>query len=58
MTTQNQFEKDAKVSTAPRDDAAESSAINRELTDIEIAAVAGGTTGAPPYHPIHRKNMM
>jgi len=56
MTTQNQSEKDAPVSTSPQDDAVESSAIKRELTDEEIVSVAGGfphsiSTPAPVYPP-------
>ena len=45
MTTKNQSEKDAKVSTNPKDDAAKSPEIKRELTDQEIASVAGGAGG-------------
>ncbi len=48
MTTQNQFDKDARVSTAPMDDAAKSPDIKRELTDRELASVAGGTTYGGP----------
>lgn len=44
MTTQNQFEKDAKVSTTLKDDAVDSSEIKKELTDEEIASVAGGVS--------------
>jgi hypothetical protein len=46
MTSQNPTRKDAKPLTNPNDDvapkAAEPSEIKRELTDEEIAAVAGG----------------
>jgi hypothetical protein len=48
MTTQNQFDKDARVSTAPKDDAAKSPDIKRELTDQELASVAGGTKYGGP----------
>jgi hypothetical protein len=41
MTTQNLFESNARVSTSRRDNA-ESSENKRELTDQEIACVAGG----------------
>jgi hypothetical protein len=54
MTTQNQFEKDAKVSTTLKDDAIDSSEIKKELTDEEIASVAGGATsvsGSSPSGP-------
>ena len=55
MTSQNQNEKDAKTPTAHQDDAAQKAAhpsqVMRELTDDEIAAVAGGgivvKTGTP-----------
>ena len=46
MTSQNQTGKDAKTLTTPKDDAAvkaaEPSEVKRELTDEQIAAVAGG----------------
>jgi hypothetical protein len=42
MTAKNEFEKDAQVSTTPKDDDALSPDAKRELTDQEIAAVAGG----------------
>jgi hypothetical protein len=42
MATQNQFENDARVSTTLKNVADESTRIKRELTDDEIAAVAGG----------------
>jgi len=66
MTSQNPTEKDPKSATTPPADAApkdaEPSGIKRELTDEEIAAVAGGaiTSGvtavsghkpAPPSSP-------
>ena len=48
MTIQNQSGKDAKPLINPNDEvapkAAEPSEIKRELTDEEIAAVAGGTS--------------
>ena len=56
MTIQKQLDKNAKVSTPPKDDAAESSKIKRELTDREIASVSGGgftTTSQPnPVAPV------
>jgi hypothetical protein len=42
MTAKNEFEKDPKVSTTPEDKAALSPDTKRELTDEEIASVAGG----------------
>jgi hypothetical protein len=46
MSNHNQTEKDEEIVTTPRADAArkadEPSEIKRELTDEEIAAVAGG----------------
>jgi hypothetical protein len=52
MTSQNQTGKDAKNLSTPERDAvvkpAESSQIARELTDEEIAAVAGGIDLASP----------
>ena len=53
MTSQNQSGKDAKTVTTLKDDTApkatEPSEIMRELTDDEIAAVAGaGGSPAPP----------
>jgi hypothetical protein len=51
MTNQNQAEKDAKALTTPKDDApqkaAKPSEVERELTDDEIAAVAGGHASQP-----------
>jgi hypothetical protein len=51
MTNQNPTEKDAKTLSIPRRDAVEKVAepqeIGRELTDEEIAAVAGGTKMSP-----------
>jgi hypothetical protein len=57
MTTQNQSDKDAKVSTTLKDDAA-STDIKRELTDEEIASVAGGVgpvTGSSSSGPTSTK---
>jgi hypothetical protein len=42
MTAKNEFEKDPKVSSTPEDRAALSPDTKRELTDEEIASVAGG----------------
>jgi hypothetical protein len=46
MTSQNPTNADAKTSTTPRNDdaptAGERPEVNRELTDDEIASVAGG----------------
>jgi hypothetical protein len=46
MTSQNQSGKDAKTLNTPKDDTApkatETPEVTRELTDDEIAAVAGG----------------
>jgi hypothetical protein len=46
MTSQNQSGKDAKTLNTPKDDTApkatETAEVTRELTDDEIAAVAGG----------------
>ncbi len=56
MTSQNQTGKDAKTLNTPKDDAAakgaakaaEASEVERELTDEELAAVAGGVTSGHP----------
>jgi hypothetical protein len=46
MTSQNQSGKDAETLNTPKDDTApkatETAEVTRELTDEEIAAVAGG----------------
>jgi hypothetical protein len=51
MTSQNQAEKDAKTVTASPEDTAPKAAlpseVKRELTDDEIAAVAGGLNPQP-----------
>ena len=43
MDPKNEFEKDAQVSTTPKVDGTLSPDTKRELTDEEIASVAGGT---------------
>jgi hypothetical protein len=49
MTSQNHTEKAPNTLTAPKDDAAakaaEPSAMKAELTDDEIRAIAGGSSG-------------
>jgi hypothetical protein len=56
MTSQNPTEKDPKSVTTPPSDAApkdaEPSGIKRELTDEEVAAVAGGFTIAGGGSPV------
>ncbi len=54
MTDKNQSGKDLKAQEKPLDDSAlkaTKSGVTRELTDDEIAAVAGGAT-APVQHKI------
>jgi hypothetical protein len=50
MTSQNQSGKDAETLNTPKDDTApkatETAEVTRELTDDEIAAVAGGGAAA------------
>jgi mono/diheme cytochrome c family protein len=52
MSNHNQTEKDEEIVTTPRADAArkadEPSKAKRELTDDEIASVAGGVSKRPP----------
>jgi hypothetical protein len=53
MASENATEKDAKTLTTPQDDDAPKAAKppedKRELTDDEIAAVAGGVTSGPRF---------